>query len=430
MKIQLPRGTRDILPEEVAKWHFLERSFEEICTDYQYQEIRTPIFEHTELFERGVGDSTDIVTKEMYTFEDKGGRSLTLRPEGTASVVRAFVEHKMFGSPNQPNKLYYKGPMFRYERPQGGRQRQFHQMGIEALGSYDPAIDVEVITLVMHFFQKIGLSNTKLVINSLGDKESRLRHREALIAHFEPRIDEFCADCQNRLYKNPLRILDCKKDHDHPLVQSAPSILDYLNEASTAYFNKVKSYLDAVGLDYEIDPTMVRGLDYYNHTTFEIMSVEEGFGAKTTLCGGGRYHGLVQEFDGPETPGIGFGIGVERVLLALEKAEVIIPEEKALACYVITAGEGTAVKAMSIMNTLRQQGISAEKDYQDRKLKGQLKDADRKNALFTIIVGEEELASGEYKLKDMKTGEQTAIAEDAIAATISKKLQTLKEEHQ
>lgn len=430
MKIQLPRGTRDILPEEVAKWHFLERSFEGICTDYQYQEIRTPIFEHTELFERGVGDSTDIVTKEMYTFEDKGGRSLTLRPEGTASVVRAFVEHKMFGSPNQPNKLYYKGPMFRYERPQGGRQRQFHQMGIEALGSYDPAIDVEVITLVMHFFKKIGLSNTKLVINSLGDKESRLKHREALIAHFEPRIDEFCADCQNRLYKNPLRILDCKKDHDHPLVQSAPSILDYLNEASMAYFDKVKSYLDAVGLDYEIDPTMVRGLDYYNHTTFEIMSVEEGFGAKTTLCGGGRYHGLVQEFDGPETPGIGFGIGVERVLLALEKAEVIIPEEKALACYVITAGEGTEVKAMSIMNTLRQQGISAEKDYQDRKLKGQLKDADRKNALFTIIVGEEELASGEYKLKDMKTGEQTAIAEDAIAATISQKLQTLKEEHQ
>lgn len=430
MKIQLPRGTRDILPEEVAKWHFLERSFEEICTDYQYQEIRTPIFEHTELFERGVGDSTDIVTKEMYTFEDKGGRSLTLRPEGTASVVRAFVEHKMFGSPNQPNKLYYKGPMFRYERPQGGRQRQFHQMGIEALGSYDPAIDVEVITLVMHFFKKIGLSNTKLVINSLGDKESRLKHREALIAHFEPRIDEFCADCQNRLYKNPLRILDCKKDHDHPLVQSAPSILDYLNESSTAYFDKVKRYLDAVGLDYEIDPTMVRGLDYYNHTTFEIMSVEEGFGAKTTLCGGGRYHGLVQEFDGPETPGIGFGIGVERVLLALEKAEVIIPEEKALACYVITAGEGTEVKAMSIMNTLRQQGISAEKDYQDRKLKGQLKDADRKNALFTIIVGEEELASGEYKLKDMKTGEQTAIAEDAIAATISQKLQTLKEEHQ
>lgn len=430
MKIQLPRGTRDILPEEVAKWHFLERSFEEICTDYQYQEIRTPIFEHTELFERGVGDSTDIVTKEMYTFEDKGGRSLTLRPEGTASVVRAFVEHKMFGSPNQPNKLYYKGPMFRYERPQGGRQRQFHQMGIEALGSYDPAIDVEVITLVMHFFKKIGLSNTKLVINSLGDKESRLKHREALIAHFEPRIDEFCEDCQNRLYKNPLRILDCKKDHDHPLVQSAPSILDYLNEASMAYFDKVKSYLDAVGLDYEIDPTMVRGLDYYNHTTFEIMSVEEGFGAKTTLCGGGRYHGLVQEFDGPETPGIGFGIGVERVLLALEKAEVIIPEEKALACYVITAGEGTEVKAMSIMNTLRQQGISAEKDYQDRKLKGQLKDADRKNALFTIIVGEEELASGEYKLKDMKTGEQTAIAEDAIAATISQKLQTLKEEHQ
>lgn len=428
MKIQLPRGTRDILPDEVAKWHFLERTFEEICADYQYQEIRTPIFEHTELFERGVGDSTDIVTKEMYTFEDKGGRSLTLRPEGTASVVRAFVEHKLYGTPSQPNKLYYKGPMFRYERPQGGRQREFHQMGIEALGSYDPAIDVEVITLVKHFFEKIGLTNTKLVINSLGDKESRLRHREALIAHFEPRINEFCEDCQNRLYKNPLRILDCKKDHDHPLVQSAPSILDYLNESSTIYFNKVKTYLDAAGLEYEIDPTMVRGLDYYNHTTFEIMSVEEGFGAKTTLCGGGRYHGLVQEFDGPETPGIGFGIGVERVLLALEKAGISVPGEKPLACYLITAGDEAEAKAVGLLNKLRKNGISAEKDYQNRKLKGQLKDADRKKARFTIIIGETELVSGMYQLKNMQTGQQESISENEIAETLFKRLQTVKED--
>lgn len=325
MDLQLPRGTRDILPEEVSKWHFLETEFKNVCENYQYEEIRTPVFEHTELFERGVGDSTDIVSKEMYTFQDKGGRSLTLRPEGTASVVRAFVEHKLYGEVSQPIKMYYNEPMFRYERPQGGRQRQFTQMGIEALGSDDPSIDVEVISLAMTFFKKIGLTNIKLVINSLGDKESRLKHREALVAHFEPHIDEFCAECQVRLHKNPLRILDCKKDHDNPLIQSAPSILDFLNEESVAYFENVKNYLNALEIPFEIDPTMVRGLDYYNHTTFEIMSVEEGFGAKTTLCGGGRYHGLVREFGGPDTPGMGFGIGVERILLALEKADIEIP---------------------------------------------------------------------------------------------------------
>ncbi|EHL2751943.1 histidine--tRNA ligase, partial [Listeria monocytogenes] len=253
MDLQLPRGTRDILPEEVSKWHFLETEFKKVCENYQYEEIRTPVFEHTELFERGVGDSTDIVSKEMYTFQDKGGRSLTLRPEGTASVVRAFVEHKLYGEVSQPIKMYYNEPMFRYERPQGGRQRQFTQMGIEALGSDDPSIDVEVISLAMEFFRKIGLINIKLVINSLGDKESRLKHREALVAHFEPHIDEFCAECQVRLHKNPLRILDCKKDHDNPLIQSAPSILDFLNEESVAYFENVKKYLNALEIPFEID---------------------------------------------------------------------------------------------------------------------------------------------------------------------------------
>ncbi|AIS59924.1 histidine--tRNA ligase [Listeria ivanovii] len=426
--MQLPRGTRDILPNEVTKWHFLETAFASVCENFQYEEIRTPIFEHTELFERGVGDSTDIVSKEMYTFQDKGGRSLTLRPEGTASVVRAFVEHKLYGEVSQPIKLYYNEPMFRYERPQGGRQRQFTQMGIEAIGSDDPSIDVEVISLAMAFFTRIGLRNIKLVINSLGDKESRLRHREALVSHFEPHIDEFCAECQVRLHKNPLRILDCKKDHDNPLIQSAPSILAYLNEKSIAYFDNVQTYLNALEIPFEIDPTMVRGLDYYNHTTFEIMSEEEGFGAKTTLCGGGRYHGLVKEFGGPDTPGIGFGIGVERILLALEKAKVLIPVKKPLEVYVIAAQPEAELKAVTLVNKLRENRISAEKDYLKRKLKAQLKDANRKNAVYTIILGEEELETGKYQLKNMETGEQESIFEDSLIMVLKEKLIESKEE--
>ncbi|MBC2262905.1 histidine--tRNA ligase [Listeria booriae] len=416
MQMKLPRGTRDILPGEVEKWHYVERVFQSICERFQYEEIRTPIFEHTELFQRGVGDTTDIVSKEMYTFEDKKNRSLTLRPEGTASVVRAFVEHKLFGQVNQPVKLYYSGPMFRYERPQGARQRQFTQMGLEALGSNDPAIDAEIISLAMAFYKELCLENIELVINSLGDKESRAKHKEALVAHFEPRIDEFCADCQVRLHKNPLRILDCKVDHAHPLIATAPSILEFLNEESTAYFEKVKTYLDALGIAYTVDPTLVRGLDYYNHTTFEIMSTSEGFGAKSTLCGGGRYHGLVQEFDGPETPGIGFGLGVERLFAALDVEGIELPIAHDLDCYVITATESAEVTAVSIVNTLRLNGFSVEKDYMGRKMKGQLKDADRKNARFTMILGDTEIENNICQLKNMQTGEQTEIQLDDIVA--------------
>ena len=266
---------------------------------YRYKEIRTPIFEQTELFQRTVGDTTDIVTKEMYTFTDRGNRSMTLRPEGTAPVVRSFVENKMFGYPDQPVKLYYQGPMFRYERQQAGRYRQFVQFGVEAIGSADPAIDAEVIALAMDVYKRAGLTDVKLVLNSLGDSESRNAHRDALVAHFTPHIGEFCNDCQSRLQKNPLRILDCKVDREHPLMETAPSLANYLNESSAAYFEKVKGYLDAVGISYELDPNLVRGLDYYNHTAFEIMSTAAGFGAITTLCGGGRYNGLAEEIGGP-----------------------------------------------------------------------------------------------------------------------------------
>lgn len=414
MSFQIPRGTQDILPEQAAKWQYIEQIARELCRRYNYQEIRTPIFEHTELFLRGVGDTTDIVQKEMYTFEDRGGRSLTLRPEGTAAVVRSFVENKMYGYPNQPVKLYYMGPMFRYERPQAGRFRQFVQFGVEALGSNDPAIDAEVIALAMDIYHTLGLKKLKLVINSLGDVESRKAHRQALIDHFQPRIHEFCDDCQARLHKNPMRILDCKKDRDHELMRTAPSILDYLNEQSRTYFEKVQMYLQKLGIAFEVDPRLVRGLDYYNHTAFEIMSEAEGFGAITTLCGGGRYNGLVQEIGGPETPGIGFALSIERLLAALEAEGISLPILEGIDCYVVALGEQAKEEAVALVAALRKEGISAEKDYQDRKVKAQLKAADRLHATYVAILGEDELRKGVINVKHMATGEQQEVPLDTF----------------
>src|SRR5699024_7517680 len=295
-----------------------------------------PLFEHTEVFKRGVGDSTDIVQKEMYTFTDQGGRSITLRPEGTASVARAFVQNKLYGNPIQPVKLFYFMQMFRYERPQHGRMRQLNQFGIEVLGSANPQVDAEVIDLAMMCYKALGISSLKLIINSLGDNESRDSHRHALIEHFTPVKDELCSDCNRRLKDNPLRILDCKKDHDHQAMKTAPSILEHLNEESSAYFESVKTYLDKMGIVYTVDPNLVRGLDYYNHTAFEIMSEAEGFGAITTLLGGGRYNNLTKDLGGPDVPGIGFGMGLERLLLAMEAEGVDIPIDESLDTYIIT----------------------------------------------------------------------------------------------
>lgn len=416
--IQLPRGTYDVLPEQSAKWQEVEEKINELCRLYQYKEIRTPIFEHTELFQRGVGDTTDIVQKEMYTFQDRGDRSLTLRPEGTASVVRSFVENKLFGLPDQPVKLSYMGPMFRYERPQAGRMRQFVQFGVEAIGSKDPAIDAEVIALALDVYRSVGLKKLRLVLNSLGDTESRIAHKEALINHFEPRIEEFCTDCQTRLSKNPLRILDCKVDRNHELMATAPSLADYLNEESKAYFEEVKSYLDALGIEYVLDPNLVRGLDYYNHTAFEIMSDAEGFGAITTLCGGGRYNGLVEDLGGPESPGIGFGMSIERLLLALEMEGVEIGQKGDLEVYVVAMDETTKKKAFSVVRDLREKGISADMDFNGRKVKAQMKSADRKSAAYVIVIGETELESGKVALKTMATGEQQEVAFEALADAI------------
>lgn len=414
MSIRIPRGTQDILPGEVEKWQLIENKAREICDKFQYREIRTPIFEHTELFLRSVGDTTDIVQKEMYTFEDRGGRSLTLRPEGTASTVRSFVENKMYGDANQPVKLYYMGPMFRYERPQAGRFRQFVQFGVEALGSADPAIDAEVIALAMTLYKEMGLKKLKLIINSLGDKDSRNAHREALINHFKPRIGEFCSDCQNRLEKNPMRILDCKQDREHELMKSAPSIIDYLNEDSKKYFEKVQKYLTDLDIEFEIDSNLVRGLDYYNHTAFEIMSDAEGFGAITTLCGGGRYNGLAEEVGGPETPGIGFALSIERFIAALNAEKVELSLNEGIDCYVVSLGEEAKDYSVSLLHKLRIAGFSAEKDYLDRKIKAQFKAADRINAKYVAILGEDELKANKINLKSMDSGEQTEVELDSF----------------
>ncbi|MEH6948080.1 histidine--tRNA ligase [Bacillus sp. JJ634] len=409
MGIQIPRGTQDLLPGQTEIWQYIENTARELCRRYQYKEIRTPIFEHTELFLRGVGDTTDIVQKEMYTFQDRGGRDLTLRPEGTASVVRSYIENKMFGHPSQPVKLYYIGQMFRYERPQAGRFRQFVQFGIEALGSKDPAIDAEVLALAMNLYQELGLKKLKLVINSLGDSESRIAHRNALINHFEPRIGEFCGDCQNRLQKNPLRILDCKKDHDHELMKTAPSIIDYLNEESRTYFDKVKQHLTDLEIEFVEDPTLVRGLDYYNHTAFEIMSEAEGFGAITTLAGGGRYNGLAESLGGPETPGIGFALSIERLIAALQAEDVKLPIEQGIDCYFVSLGDAARDYTVKLAYQLRNAGFTVEKDYLDRKVKAQFKSADRLEAKYVAVLGDDELANNKINLKNMATGEQVEL---------------------
>lgn len=419
MNIKIPRGTQDVLPEHSSTWQYIEEQARKLCRLYHYEEIRTPIFESTQLFQRGVGDSTDIVQKEMYNFKDRGGRDLTLRPEGTAPVVRSYIENKMHGLPNQPSKLFYIERMFRYERPQAGRVRQQTQFGVEAIGSDDPYIDAEAIALAMNFYESFGLKKLKLVLNSLGDMESRQKYREALINHFEPSIDEFCQDCQGRLQKNPLRILDCKTDRDHPLMKKAPSILDYLNDESAQFFERVKDALDRMGIEYEIDPTLVRGLDYYTHTTFEIMGAD--FGAITTLCGGGRYNGLVKELGGPDVTGIGFALSIERLLLALDAEGVRPNANHGLDCFIVSIGDDADAHSAELVYSLRQAGISADQDYMGRKTKGQFKQADRLGAKFVAVLGDDELEKQVINVKNMETGDQEEVGLSEFISYIKSK---------
>lgn len=413
--IKMPRGTQDILPQDSAKWRYIENRLHTLMELYNYKEIRTPIFESTELFARGVGDSTDVVQKEMYTFKDKGDRSLTLRPEGTAAVVRSYIEHKMQGEPNQPIKLYYNGPMFRYERKQKGRYRQFNQFGVEAIGAENPSIDAEILAMVMHIYESFGLKHLKLVINSIGDSESRKEYNEALVKHFEPVIDTFCSDCQSRLHTNPMRILDCKIDRDKEAVKNAPRITDYLNNDSKSYYEQVKLHLDNLNISYVKDPNLVRGLDYYTHTAFELMIDNPEYdGAITTLCGGGRYNGLLQLLDGPDETGIGFALSIERLLMALDEEGISLDVSEDFDLFVVTMGEDADRYAVKLINDLRRNGIKVDKDYLNRKIKGQMKQADRLNAKYTVVIGDQELENNEIGVKNMISGESENVQLDEL----------------
>ena len=410
MQIQKPKGTADLLPSQSLKWQYIEETAKIILNDYQFSEIRTPIFESYDLFSRGVGETSDIVSKEMYDFHDKGKRHMALRPEGTAPVVRAYVENKLFGPEyTKPYKVYYMGPMFRYERPQGGRMRQFHQLGVEVFGSMNPATDVETMALAMDLFSELGLEHFSLVINSLGDTESRKAYREALISYLEPHFDDLSEDSQIRLHKNPLRVLDSKNKKDQEIVKNAPSILDYLNEESKIHFEAVKEMLNVLDIPYKIDSNMVRGLDYYSHTIFEIMSDAPGFGAITTICAGGRYDGLVEEIGGPATPGFGFALGLERLVLTLEAENIEIPNTHEVDVYVVGLGETTNIETLKLVQAIRKAGFSADRDYFDRKAKAQFKTAAKLNAKVVLTVGEEELNKGEANFKVMKNNTESSV---------------------
>ncbi|MEC0270827.1 histidine--tRNA ligase [Paenibacillus anseongense] len=419
MSIQKPKGTQDLLPGEVEKWQYLESKARDLCQRFNYKEIRSPIFESTELFSRGVGETTDIVEKEMYTFMDKGDRSMTLRPEGTAGVVRAYVENKLYGVPDL-TKLFYVGPMFRYEQPQAGRYRQFHQFGIEAFGSVDPSIDAEVIALGYTFYKEIGLKEVTVEINSVGTPSVRTVYREKLQEFFAPVKHLLCKDCQSRYDRNPMRILDCKTDQKYGV--GAPEILDYLDEECSTHFAQVREHLTAMDIPYRVNPRLVRGLDYYTHTAFEYKAA--GIGAIDTIGGGGRYNGLVEQIGGHGTdqPGVGLGLGLERILLVLQAQGVEIPKPEPLDVYLIGLGEPAEKEVTKLLHQLRVQGLKAEKDYQGRKLKAQMKSADRFQAKYVAILGDDELARGEITLKQMETGSQVIISLVDLASNAAKTL--------
>lgn len=405
MEYQKPKGTADLLPGRTNLWEKVEKVAREVFDQFGYRGIRTPMFEDYNVFSRNVGDTSDIVEKEMYDFHDKGDRHIALRPEGTAGVVRAYVENKLYGPEYpKPYKVYYMGPMFRYERPQSGRQREFHQIGVEALNNESPQIDVEVIAMAMQLFKRFGVPNVKLTINTLGDKQVREDYREALINFLKPHYDELSSDSQERMYRNPLRVLDSKDAGDQKIVAQAPSILDYLDEESQNYFDQVQSLLKELGIDYEIDTNMVRGLDYYNHTIFEIMSDSPVFGGGyTTVCAGGRYNGLINQLGGPEEGGIGFGMGVERLMLLLQQENPEFAPQDQLDVFFASANEAGDNLAFKILNQIRDKGVVADKDYSGVKVGKQIKEAFRRNAKYFAVFGEREVDEGQFQLKNAAT---------------------------
>ena len=422
--IQRPKGTNDIYGKEANVWKYVETVIDQVMEKYNYNYIRTPIFESSELFHRGIGETTDIVTKETYDFVDRGDRHLSLRPEGTAGVCRSYIENKMYGDATQPVKVYYNGTMYRYERPQSGRDRELTQFGMEILGSDDPLSDAEIISAAVNLYKLLGLKEIKVNINSLGDSSSRNTYREALIEYFRPHIDEFCDDCKERFMKNPLRILDCKVDADNEILKNAPKTIDYLNEESKERFDKVKDYLDIMQIDYEVNPSIVRGLDYYNHTVFEIEAKVAGFGSNNVIGAGGRYNGLVKELGGPETPCIGFASGIGRLVMALELEEVKLPIVDYVDLFLMYVNEDEKKYAVYLAQELRMAGFIVETEYTGRGLKGQFKQADRLNSKFIAILNSEDLNNNEIKIKNNQTKEEEIISLDVLIYYLDEKLTT------
>lgn len=411
MLTNAPRGTKDILPDTVGEWTYVEQKIRDLCSRYGYREIRTPMFEHTELFHRGIGEGTDVVDKEMYTFKDRGDRSITLRPENTASAVRAYLQNKLYGD-SSLTKLFYIGSMFRYDRPQAGRMREFHQFGIEALGEENPAVDAEVILLAVDFLRSLGLKDLELSLNSVGCPSCRPVYRKALQDYFRDKLDELCDDCKDRFDRSPLRILDCKVDADKPFMKDAPRITDCLCDACQDHFHMVQEYLSHAGISFQLDPRLVRGLDYYTKTAFEIKYAP--LGAQSAVAGGGRYDGLIEEIGGKPTPAVGFATGLERVLLALEKQGLLPEQDRKTDGFVIALGDAAQLPAFGLLEKLRRAGLKAGMDYAGRSMKAQMKQANKAGARYALIVGEEEVKESCVQLKNMATSEQQKVSFDNI----------------
>ena len=416
MLTNAPRGTKDILPEQVENWLWLENKIRELCKVYGYEEIRTPTFEHTELFQRGIGEGTDVVDKEMYTFTDRGDRSITLRPENTASVVRAYLQNKLYANAGLV-KLFYIGSMFRYDRPQAGRLREFHQFGVEALGEKNPAVDAEIILLAWDFLKSLGLNDLKLKINTVGCPACRPVYRKKLTEYFTENVDELCGDCRRRLEKNPLRILDCKIDGGKEIMEDAPKIETCLCDECREHFNAVKKFLTAAGVDFEIDARLVRGLDYYTKTAFEIQYTP--LGAQSAVAGGGRYDGLIKEIGGDDTPAVGFAAGLERILLALELQKLLPEQNKKIAAFVVASGAAAELYAFKLLTDLRRKNISAAMDFAKKSMKAQMKAAAKSGAKFALIIGEDEVANSTVTIKNLETSAQVNVPLQEVPKNIS-----------
>ncbi|MDD3613565.1 MAG: histidine--tRNA ligase [Caldicoprobacterales bacterium] len=419
MLTRAPKGTKDILPSESYSWQYVEEKIRQIARLYGYREIRTPIFEHTDLFVRSVGDTTDIVQKEMFTFEDKGKRSITLKPEGTAGVVRAYIEHSLYAEP-QPIKVYYITPCFRHERPQAGRQRQFNQFGVEVFGGKEASLDAEIISLAVKLFDSLAIKGLKVNLNSIGCPDCRGPYHEKIKEYLGDNINSLCKSCSDRYEKNPLRILDCKEEGCKALIAGIPLILDNLCDECKDHFDQVKAFLDAKGIDYQINPLIVRGLDYYTKTVFEIIS--DSLGAQSTVCGGGRYDGLVEECGGPKTPGIGFAIGLERLMMILEAQKAIDIIEEPMDIYIATIGDMARLKASDLISVLRKKGISADMDHVGRSIKAQFKYAGKQGYKFVCTIGENELTTGDLRIKNMKEGKEDSIRIESLLDYLIKQL--------